>query len=397
MLNTKQDGVEIIKQNLANFFKKGDFDISTTYSKILFELDKTPGITKLDILRACNTNLSSMLSRETAIDNETNQLLNWIYDAFEETKIEDNERFSIKKNIDKAITENFTHILDKSNYDRNTIKILKQFDCTKDEFEKNKNHFIDKVRESVLIQYSYNPQEHNNNVNNDTAIKKVNEIFLNNQKQIILQNEKLKTLINENEVEDKQCSDNTIQLKQFASAEEIKLNTEVYNSEVHTKNSTEEPENKVNIEEENTKKANSYISSEDFINSYINKYNEKHNADGKKTEITVADLDERLKKIIVSNVEETNKIIEKVLSKNLSNAGECTNQVKESYELDASNTDTATPNLKTAENEVKETALAISDQDLEELFYEEENIFKRIWKKIIGLFKRNPYTERIGD
>ena len=56
-----------------------------------------------------------MLNRETAVDNETNKLLNWLYDAFEESPMVDEDRKEIKQYIDEAIMKNFDHILDKSN------------------------------------------------------------------------------------------------------------------------------------------------------------------------------------------------------------------------------------------------------------------------------------------
>ena len=77
---TKENGVEIIKKNLELFFKKGEYDISTTYSKILVELSDIPEISEEEILEACSKHLVEMLDRETAVDNETNVLLNWIYD-----------------------------------------------------------------------------------------------------------------------------------------------------------------------------------------------------------------------------------------------------------------------------------------------------------------------------
>lgn len=67
----------------------------------------------------------------------------------------DEDRKEIKQYIDEAIMKNFDHILDKSNYDKNTIKILKQFDCTKEQFENNKNHFIEKSNRSDKEEKTY--------------------------------------------------------------------------------------------------------------------------------------------------------------------------------------------------------------------------------------------------
>ena len=155
LLKSKPDGVNQIHKNIQSFFQKGEYDISTTYSKVLIELSKIESISKLEILNACSQNLTEMLNRETAIDNETNKLLNWLYDTFEETKMIAEDRADIKNNIDKAILQNFEYILDKSNYDKNTIKILKQFDCTRAKFENNKNHYIDKSNKANNEDISY--------------------------------------------------------------------------------------------------------------------------------------------------------------------------------------------------------------------------------------------------
>ena len=169
ILKTKSNGIVKIKENLPIFFQKGEYDITTTYSKILHELDKIPEISKAEILKACNNSLVDMLNRETAVDNETNKLLSWIYDAFEEANMSNEEKNIIKQNIDTAIMSNIDHILDKSNYDKNTIKILKQFDCAKEKIEKNKNHFIEKQNKNNEEKtYYFNIQD------NKEKIKEVN-------------------------------------------------------------------------------------------------------------------------------------------------------------------------------------------------------------------------------
>ena len=169
ILKTKSNGIVKIKENLPIFFQKGEYDITTTYSKILHELDKIPEISKAEILKACNNSLVDMLNRETAVDNETNKLLSWIYDAFEEANVSNEEKNIIKQNIDTAIMSNIDHILDKSNYDKNTIKILKQFDCAKEKIEKNKNHFIEKQNKNNEEKtYYFNIQD------NKEKIKEVN-------------------------------------------------------------------------------------------------------------------------------------------------------------------------------------------------------------------------------
>ena len=169
ILKTKSNGIVKIKENLPIFFQKGEYDITTTYSKILHELDKIPEISKAEILKACNNSLVDMLNRETAVDNETNKLLSWIYDAYEEANMSNEEKNIIKQNIDTAIMSNIDHILDKSNYDKNTIKILKQFDCAKEKIEKNKNHFIEKQNKNNEEKtYYFNIQD------NKEKIKEVN-------------------------------------------------------------------------------------------------------------------------------------------------------------------------------------------------------------------------------
>ena len=137
------EGIEAIKSNIELFFQKGEYDISTTYSKIVAELSNVPGLNKQIILEACSNYLTEMIERETAVDNETNTLLNWIYDAFEECHMDENARTELQSKIDKAIVENFDNILDKTNYDRETIKILKLFSCTHGRFKNNKNMFIE--------------------------------------------------------------------------------------------------------------------------------------------------------------------------------------------------------------------------------------------------------------
>lgn len=142
-ISTKENGIEIIKKNLELFFKKGEYDISTTYSKILVELSDVPELSRAEILEACSKHLVVMLNRETAVDNETNVLLNWIYDSMEEAEMSEEKRAEIQADIDKAILENFDGILDKTNYDKETIKILKLFSCTHGKFESNRNMFLE--------------------------------------------------------------------------------------------------------------------------------------------------------------------------------------------------------------------------------------------------------------
>ncbi|MBQ3408963.1 MAG: hypothetical protein IJH12_07170 [Clostridia bacterium] len=142
-IRTKENGIETLRKNLEIFFQKGEYDISTTYSKILVELSDIPEISQVEILEACSKYLGEMLDRETAIDNETNVLLNWIYDSMEESHMYPEQRAALQKDIDKAIMENFESILDKANYDKETIKVLKLFPCTHEKFENERNMFIE--------------------------------------------------------------------------------------------------------------------------------------------------------------------------------------------------------------------------------------------------------------
>lgn len=172
-IKNKENGVEAIKKNIDLFFQKGEYDISTTYSKILVELCNIPEVSKLEILESCSKFLGEMLERETAIDNESNDLLNWIYDAMEETHMYNEQREIIQKDIDNAIMDNFDSILDKANYDKETIKVLKLFSCTHERFGEDKNEFI--VNSTKLIHmtkiYDLNTINKSNEVVSDKCDK----------------------------------------------------------------------------------------------------------------------------------------------------------------------------------------------------------------------------------
>ena len=216
ILKNKENGIDKIRTNLENFFQKGEFDITTTYSKILYELGQISEISKVEILKACDTNLSEMLNRETAVDNETNKLLNWLYDAFEESPMVDEDRKEIKQYIDEAIMKNFDHILDKSNYDKNTIKILKQFDCTKEQFENNKNHFIEKSNRSDKEEKTYyfnlnDEKEHIKEVSID--VKKINDIVDEAKKGIVQDNAQFQKI--NQEIKNKWNIENGVQTQEL--------------------------------------------------------------------------------------------------------------------------------------------------------------------------------------
>ena len=190
---TKENGVEIIKKNLELFFKKGEYDISTTYSKILVELSDIPEISEEEILEACSKHLVEMLDRETAVDNETNVLLNWIYDSMEDAKLSSEKRSELQADIDKAIMDNFDGILDKTNYDKETIKILKLFPCTYGKFESNRNMFIENSSKLIHMTKIYDlnyekekeqeeeqKEEEYTNTENQTEDRKENDIKVDN-------------------------------------------------------------------------------------------------------------------------------------------------------------------------------------------------------------------------
>lgn len=383
LLKSKPDGVNQIHKNIQSFFQKGEYDISTTYSKVLIELSKIESISKLEILNACSQNLTEMLNRETAIDNETNKLLNWLYDTFEETKMIAEDRADIKNNIDKAILQNFEYILDKSNYDKNTIKILKQFDCTRAKFENNKNHYIDKSNKANNEDISYTiniPNIHLYQNKKDDKIpnivpfetsKKIEDINENNDEVNLLE---LFEIENEEEYQDKDS--NIINF--------------------------EEEKNKVNY----TNSANEFKT---LVNQDKLRNNELKNENLKINEINLADinkeknntLDESIKKLIVANIEETDRIIEKALKKDKieEDIEHNYNKFVKKLEPTIQKVQNVSGQVKTEtidskeQNEVNEiqkqepTELITTNENLD--FPPKENLFKRIWNKIARLLKIN--------
>lgn len=298
-LKIKNDGEQLIKENINNFFKKGDFDISTTYSKILIELSYVNGISKIDILKACSAELSDILVRETAIDNETSKLLNWIYDAYEENKMMNQDRIEIKKVIDNAILNNFEYILDKSNYDKESIKSLKQFDCTKDLFEKNKNLYIDKsnklnnyneqkekstIKEIVVNSfYDKNVVNFEESVNEDSVAAE--NVVANNECE------------NSNIIKEKKLNEDTIKLDYVAELKE-QIQNRYINKNFHT--------NKINEIEEHQFEKNKTNVFEDI---------QKDNIINFDSIINSPNIDEGIKKLIQSNISETDAIINRVMKK----------------------------------------------------------------------------------
>lgn len=409
ILKHKENGIDKIKQNLENFFQKGEFDISTTYSKILNELSQIPEISKIQILKACNNNLEEMLNRETAIDNETNKLLNWIYDAFEETSMPDEERYIIKQNIDNAILKNFNHILDKSNYDKNTIKILKQFDCTKEKFEKNKNHFIEKSNRLIIENQNSNlnfQDEKNYIKDNIVNSKKIDRIFENTKEQINKENIELKNIINEvnknNNVINKNNNEldkNNLANKNNIVEDEIKENRNIIS------------QNKTNLKNENANsEVNTTTETKSLINTYINEFAKKKDniiSMQNSNKCDKDNFDEKIQKLITNNIEETDKIINKILKKNevqvkvTDNLGEIaqekinTNSIEEIKNLDNKNLKNDKIEDIKPNNNNQSTELIVKEESVNT--NKKVHIIKRILKKFTKLFKSKSTIERIGD
>lgn len=411
ILKNKENGIDKIRANLENFFQKGEFDITTTYSKILYELGQIPEISKVEILKACDANLSEMLNRETAVDNETNKLLNWLYDAFEESPMVDEDRKEIKHYIDDAIMKNFDHILDKSNYDKNTIKILKQFDCTKEKFENNKNHFIEKANRSDKEEKTYyfnlsDEKEHIKEVSID--VKKINDIVDEAKKEIVQDN-----------------------------AQFQKINQEMKNNANNNDNNFIKQPNIINAEQNvNNKNSNSVASSyiEEFSRKKENMIllqNKKQNED--------KGLDENIQKLISSNIQETDQIIDRVMQRDIKNEIE-NKEIANNFDISQSKSKKMTddqlvnaisellnnerqenskinmdivPNVELKyninnNNQVQQNSInqqEMQNENMQLVVKEEDefiqekrmNIIKRFWKKIVNLFKSKNSTERIGE
>lgn len=266
---TKENGVEIIKKNLELFFKKGEYDISTTYSKILVELSDIPEISEEEILEACSKHLVEMLDRETAVDNETNVLLNWIYDSMEDAKLSSEKRSELQADIDKAIMDNFDGILDKTNYDKETIKILKLFPCTYGKFESNRNMFIENSSKLIHMTKIY-----------DLNYEKEKE-----QEEEQKEEEYTKT---ENQTEDGKEND-------------IKVDNIV------EENNTDE----IIDDDVNSSLAERFVKEVQSEIDTIEEYNELI----KQTEENEVNAEEILNALIKSNLYETNQIINKVVNK----------------------------------------------------------------------------------
>ena len=272
-IRTKENGINIIKKNLELFFKKGEYDISTTYSKILVELSDIPEISEAEILEACSKHLVEMLDRETAVDNETNVLLNWIYDSMEEAKFSSEKRAEIQADIDKAIMENFDGILDKTNYDKETIKILKLFPCTHGKFESNRNMFIENSSKLIHMTKIY-----------DLSYEKEKEQEQDKKEEELTNIEEQTTYDDESIVK----NDNLAEKNEQENLGEV----------------TTEDEDSLSLAERFVKEVQSEIDT-------IEEYNELI----KQTEEDETNAEKILNALIKSNLYETNQIIDKVVNK----------------------------------------------------------------------------------
>ena len=452
-LKNKEQGIENIKIHLESFFQKGEYDISTTYSKILINLSNIPEISSLDILIACNKYLEEMLSRETAIDNETNKLLNWLYDNFEETQMSDEQRNNIKQNIDKAILENFDYILDKCNYDKNTIKILKQFNCAREKFDKNKNHYIQKSEKQNYDTKIYNFNVEKKDVNlkiGNNAVDEILEedkIYEQNQVVQLIKKDEEKNIKNEDVIGINQCSYDLVQLSNAEiienisehNNEELDIKEELFDNRKNIQNK----ETNIDFNKKDEKKsdndkimkinplaeileANEIIAE---INARVESFNAQMNSTKKivenkskeeesKLKLTTSEAQEIIKTLVNSHLYETEKIIDKVMKRNKVLEENCDkelliedentfeekieqkliddiklNDINKELNLNIKNENSAI-----LENELKQEIAYIEVakenkstemivQDSKEAITVPENIFKRILRKILKLFK----------
>lgn len=371
LLNEKQNGANIIKQNLHNFFKKGTFGISTTYSRVLAELDNIEGIEKIDILRACSNSFSSMLNRATAFDNETNKMLNWLYDAIEETKMDETERKYLKDKIERAVYKNFNGILEKTNYNKDTIKILKQFDCIRAAFSENKNDYIQMT--SAL----------NDEYDVETNRKAIEQI----------------------PIMDKQ---NSVSTSQNGDDEGSKIQDFDIQPQSPKNNNTLNNENDMG----QTKR---YELSNELINSYIKRYSNKNSPNNQNVQKEEQnELQEKLQKLIYSNIHETDRIINKVLNKEDSDvtkeaskeSTEVTNVQMVNNTIQPSNIAKENVNYEKNENKFEyndtskqstanQTALTLANPEAKKFL--KKGFFKKIVKRVLKIFGYQKGTERIGE
>ena len=455
-LKNKEQGIENIKIHLESFFQKGEYDISTTYSKILINLSNIPEISSLDILIACNKHLEEMLSRETAIDNETNKLLNWLYDNFEETQMSDEQRNNIKQNIDKAILENFDYILDKCNYDKNTIKILKQFNCAREKFDKNKNHYIQKSEkqnyDTKIYKYNVKKKDVNLKIENNTVdeILEEDKIYEQNQVVQLIKKYEEKNIKDEDVIGINQCSYDLVQLSNAEiienisehNNEELDIKEELFDNRKNIQNK----ETNIDFNKKDEKKSDNdkimkinplaeILEANDIIaeiNARVESFNAQMNSTKKivenkskeeesKLKLTTSEAQEIIKTLVNSHLYETEKIIDKVMKRNKVLEENCDKElvikdentfeekieqklindinlnelkdINKELNLNIKNEDNAILESE-LKQEIVNTEIAKENkstemivQDSKEAITVPENIFKRILRKILKLFK----------
>lgn len=425
-MKSEEDGIVKIKENLNLFFQKGEYDISTTYSRILDELSKIQEISKVEILKACSKNLGEMLERETAIDNETNNLLNWIYDAMEETKMLPDDRAELQNDIDKAIIFNFYTILDKSNYDKETIKVLKQFKCTQNQFEKERNVFIEKSNKLIHMTkiYEFNHQnktmensEEDVNTskieNNINVSNKENSEIINteNMQQIEENNDKI-NILEENSI----CNISDVQkFEEFSKenddtkdckiVDSIEIENDIIKDEMVDDTCNTQMnyvENNEDIDKEFSKLdlEKNEINNKEFEDiNVLSKFDELLNKSKENNNIKENALSDLIRK----NIKETDSVIDKVMKKSSSNTDEnvvtniITTDSKENIvkninidEVDKENN----INLKNNDEEDNK-ALVLKEESIE--LPKEQHIIQRIFSKILKFFSNKFGTEKIGE
>ena len=331
-MKSEEDGIVKIKENLNLFFQKGEYDISTTYSRILDELSKIQEISKVEILKACSKNLGEMLERETAIDNET----------MEETKMLPDDRSELQNDIDKAIMFNFYTILDKSNYDKETIKVLKQFKCTQDQFEKERNVFIEKSNKLIHMTKIYEFNHQNKTIENSdkniNTSKIENDINVSNKENSEIINIENMQPIKENNDETNILEENSIcNISDVQKFEEFsKENDDTKGCKIADSNEIENDIIKDEIADDTCNNQMNYVENNEDIDKEFSKLDlEKNEINNKEFEDinVLSKFDELLNKskennnikenalsdLIRKNIKETDSVIDKVMKKSSCN------------------------------------------------------------------------------
>lgn len=425
-MKSEEDGIVKIKGNLNLFFQKGEYDISTTYSRILDELSKIQEISKVEILKACSKNLGEMLERETAIDNETNNLLNWIYDAIEETKMLPDDRAELQNDIDKAIMFNFYTILDKSNYDKETIKVLKQFKCTQDQFEKERNVFIEKSNKLIHMTKIYEFNHQNKTIENSdkniNTSKIENDINVSNKENSEIINIENMQQIEENNDETNILEENSIcNISDVQKFEEFsKENDDTKGCKIADSNEIENDIIKDEIADDTCNNQMNYLENNEDIDKEFSKLDlEKNEINNKEFEDinVLSKFDELLNKskeknnikenalsdLIRKNIKETDSVIDKVMKKSSCNTEKnvVTNIITvDSKENIAKNINISEvdkkDNIQLKNNdEENKKALILKEESIE--LPKEQHIIKRIFSKILKFFSNKFGTEKIGE